>query len=300
MQTTIHDLLVGEDPILLDGATGTILFEMGLQFGDSPELWNVDYPEKIREVHRAYIRAGSQVILTNTFGCNRKRLELHKLSDRTIELNQAAAKLAREEADAASNPVLVAGSIGPTGSILMPYGDMEYEEAVEVFGEQIRALAMSGIDCFWIETMSDLGEVKAAVEACQKLAPDIPIVATMTFDTHGRTMMGVTPENALETLSGLSIVALGGNCGNGTAEIATVIQKMSQTNSDVILVAKSNAGIPHLEQGVAVYDATPEDMADYARSVHQMGARFIGGCCGSTPEHIRAMAQALGKGAPAV
>lgn len=295
MQTTLQELLDNNTSILLDGAMGTMLFQMGLQHGDSPELWNVDEADKIRAVHRQYIEAGSQIILTNTFGCNNKRLELHELESRATELNIAAAKLARAEADASPQPILVAGSIGPTGSILTPYGDMEYEEAVAVFEEQAKALTLGTVDIFWIETMSDLGEVKAAVEACRKVAPETPMVATMTFDTHGHTMMGVKPEQALEILKGLDVVALGGNCGNGIKEIEIIIEKMRAENKDVILVAKSNAGIPHLEKGVAVYDATPDTMAEYARSVQGLGASLIGACCGSTPDHIRAMAKALGK-----
>lgn len=296
MQTTLKDLMATNNSILLDGAMGTILFDLGLQHGDSPELWNVEEPDKISSVHRRYIEAGSQVILTNTFGCNRKRLELHNLSDRAHELNIAAAKLARAEADAAFVPVLVGGDIGPSGSILMPYGDMEYEEAVEVFTEQVKALVEGGVDVLWIETMSDLGEIKAAIEACKTVAPDVPVIGTMTFDTHGRTMFGVKPEQALEALNELDVVALGGNCGNGTKEIETVIEKMRESNPDVTLIAKANAGIPRLENGIAVYDAKPEHMGEYARNVLDLGATFIGACCGSTPEHIRAMAQALGKG----
>ena len=296
MQTTLQQLLDTNTSILLDGAMGTMLFELGLQHGDSPELWNVDEPEKIRSVHRQYIDAGSQVILTNTFGCNSKRLELHRLESRAVELNEAAAQLARAEADASMQAILVAGSIGPTGSILTPYGDMEYDEAVEVFTEQAQALFDGGVDVFWIETMSDSGEIKAAIEACRAVSAETPVVATMTFDTHGRTMMGIKPEQALEALKDLDIVVLGGNCGNGTKEIETVIETMRGHDSDVVLVAKSNAGIPRLEKGVAVYDATPETMAEYARNVQRLGAQFIGACCGSTPDHIRAMAQALGKG----
>jgi 5-methyltetrahydrofolate--homocysteine methyltransferase len=296
MKATIQQLLETQDSILLDGAMGTMLFRLGLQHGDSPELWNVDYPDRVRSVHRAYIEAGSQVILTNTFGCNGKRLELHNLESRAAELNRAAAQLARAEADAASRSVLVAGSIGPTGSILVPYGDMEYDEAVALFEEQARALTDGGVDVFWIETMSDLGEIEAAVGACRMVSPEIPIVGTMTFDTHGRTMMGVQPEAAIERLNDLGLVALGGNCGNGTQEIEGVIEKMRAKNADMILVAKSNAGLPRLENGTAVYDATPESMADYARRVQRLGARLIGACCGSTPAHIRAMSQALSEG----
>lgn len=293
MRTTLDDLLADGRPVILDGAMGTTLFSLGLQHGDSPELWNVEQPEKIRSIHSAYIDAGAQVILTNTFGCNRKRLDLHRLADRAAELNTAAAALARAEADAAPHPVLVAGSIGPTGNILVPYGEMTFDEASDVFEEQATALLAGGVDVFWVETMSDLEEVRAAIEACRRVAPDFPVVATMTFDTHGRTMMGVTPEQALETLSGLDLIAVGGNCGNGPEEIEAVIEKMRAVDPDAVLIAKANAGIPRLERGAAVYDATPEDMAAYALKVRGLGARLIGACCGSTPDHIRAITRAL-------
>jgi 5-methyltetrahydrofolate--homocysteine methyltransferase len=293
MRTTFKDLLATDGPIITDGATGTVLFDMGLMHGDSPELWNVDEPEKIRQLHRGYTEAGSQIVLTNTFGCNAKRLELHNLQDRVAEFNVAGARLAGEVAAQASQPVVVAGSIGPSGSIMLPYGDMAYEEAVAVFEEQARALAEGGVDVFWIETMSDLEEVKAAVEGCRKAAPEMPVTVTMTFDTRGRTMMGVKPEQAVEALAPLGLAAIGGNCGNGTAEIEGVIEKMHEADPNVRLIAKSNAGIPQMVKGVAVYDATPDDMGVYAKRVSQLGASIIGGCCGSTPDHIRAIRSSL-------
>lgn len=270
-----------------------MLFEMGLQHGDSPELWNVEQQEKIHALHKGYIDAGAQIILTNTFGANRLRLQLHKLDDRVAELNRAAAQIAREEADKAPHPVLVAGDIGPTGSILMPYGDMEYDTAVEVFEEQVRPLIEGGVDAIWIETMSDLGEARAAMTAVRNVSEDIPFTITMTFDTNGRTMMGVKPEQAVEELREFNPVAIGGNCGNGIEEIEGVIEKMHAADANITLIAKSNAGIPKLVKGVAVYDASPDDMADYARTVHGNGARIIGACCGSTPDHIRAIRGAL-------
>jgi 5-methyltetrahydrofolate--homocysteine methyltransferase len=293
MKTTFQELLDNNAVIIADGATGTILFEMGLQHGDSPELWNVEEPDKIRRLHQGYVDAGSQIILTNTFGCNRTRLGLHELSDRVEELNVAAATLAREIADAAPHPVVVAGSMGPSGSILLPYGDMEFDEAVDIFEEQARALVKGGIDLIWIETMSDLEEVRAAVEGSRRAAPDVLISATMTFDTNGHTMMGVSPEKALETLRSFNLAAIGGNCGNGLGEIEKVIEKMGAINTDTVLIAKSNAGIPQLIKGVAVYDATPDDMGVYAQTVRKHGAIIIGGCCGSTPDHIRSIKKAL-------
>jgi 5-methyltetrahydrofolate--homocysteine methyltransferase len=300
MRTTLNELLASANgtPIIADGGMGTMLFNSGLINGESPELWNVTNPEKIAVIQRGYIEAGAQIVLTNTFGCNRYRLELHKLQDRAAELNKAAAKIAIAEAEAADHSVAVAGDIGPSGGILEPLGEMTYEGAVAAFEEQARALIEAGVDVLWIETMSAMEEVQAAVEAIRRVDPDFPIVTTMTFDTHGRTMMGITPENALDGMLALGPIALGGNCGNGTAEIETVIRKMRTKNADVVLVAKSNAGMPHLEGSRAVYDATPADLAQYALTVRELGANIIGACCGSTPDHIRAMAEALRKTVP--
>lgn len=295
MKTTLQALLDAGEPIITDGAMGTMLFQAGLEQGGSPELWNVEHPDRIAEVHQGYVDAGSQIILTNTFGCNRLRLELHELSERVAELNKAAAEVARQVANGADKPVVVAGDVGPTGSVLLPYGELEYETAVDVFEEQVRALIEGGADVLWIETMSDLEEVRAAVEAAKRVDPDFPLVITMTFDTHGRTMMGVTPEQAIETLSGYGPVALGGNCGNGPDEIEGVVEKMRAIDPDAVLIAKANAGLPHLEKGVPVYDATPEVMGEYASRVRGLGANIIGACCGSTPDHIRAITKSLGK-----
>jgi 5-methyltetrahydrofolate--homocysteine methyltransferase len=253
----------------------------------------VDAPDKVRAVHRAYIEVGSQIILTNTFGGTPLRLRMHNLDGRTEELNRAGAELAGQAAERAENPVVVAGSIGPSGGILEPYGEMAYGDAVESFRRQVDGLVQGGVDVLWIETMSDLGEVRAAVEGARAVTDSVPLVATMTFDTHGRTMMGVTPEQALQELSALGLAALGANCGNGTEEIETVIGKMAALEPETPIVAKSNAGIPHVEDGVVVYDATPEIMGKYAVKVYELGAKLIGGCCGSTPDHLAAMKREL-------
>jgi methionine synthase I (cobalamin-dependent) len=285
-------LLDRDGIVLLDGAMGTMLMEAGLESGNPPEEWNVLYPERIQTVHRAYIQAGSQVILTNSFGGTRFRLGLHNLQDRVGELNRAAAENARKEADAAGRTVIVAGSMGPTGELLAPMGTMSFEEARDAFAEQAAALAEGGVDVLWIETMSDLNEVKAAVEGARS-ASTLPIAATMTFDTHGHTMMGVSPEKAAQILGDLDLIVLGANCGNGPDEIEAVIEKMRQTNPDAILVAKANAGIPKWVGKELIYDGTPEVMAEYALHARDLGARMIGACCGSTPAHIHAMAEAL-------
>ncbi len=278
---------------MADGAMGTMLFEAGLKFGDPPEVWNVAHPELVRSVHRGYIDAGSKLILTNTFGGNCFRLGMHNLQSRVHDLNCTAAIILRAEVKAAGAGALVVGDIGPSGEILAPLGTLEYADALEGFAEQAAALAAGGVDAIWIETMSALEEVQAAVEGVRKAAPDLPVIATMTFDTRGHTMMGVSPEKAVKALTELGAVAVGGNCGNGPDEILAVIKKMHAANPTAILVAKSNAGMPELVNGKAVYKAKPGDMAHYATEIREAGARVIGACCGSTPAHLKAMAEVL-------
>ena len=290
----LEQLLATHDYLIADGGMGTMLMNAGLEQGDPPEMWNVLHPDRIRAVHRGYIEAGSQIILTNSFGGTRFRLKLHKLQDRAFELNKAAAELARAETDAAPNPVVVGGSIGPSGEIMEPVGALAYDDAVAGFAEQAAGLAAGGAEVLWIETMSDISEVSAAVEGCRQ-ATDLPIVATMTFDTNGRTMMGITPVQAFTELSAMNLAALGGNCGNGPEEIEGVIQAMYATNQNYPFVAKSNAGIPEYLNGQLHYNGTPAVMADYAVKVRNFGARIIGACCGSTPAHIAAMAEALAR-----
>lgn len=290
--TSFEELLATPGPILLDGAMGTVLMDAGLDQGNPPEEWNVLHPDSIREIHRKYIQSGAQVILTNSFGGTRFRLKLHDLQDRAVELNKAAAQNARAEADAANHPVVVAGSIGPTGELLEPMGTMTFEGAKTAFAEQAAALAEGGVDVLWIETMSDLNEVKAAIEGARSVS-DLPIVATMTFDTHGHTMMGVKPEQAIEFLMDFDLSAIGANCGNGPGEIEAVITAMHAIAPGVPLIAKSNAGLPYWDHNELKYDGTPDVMAGYAQRVHELGAKMIGGCCGNTPTHIKAMNEAL-------
>ncbi len=293
MNTTFQELIESSEVILADGGMGTLLLALGLGRGVAPEVWNVEKPEQVRKIHRDYIAAGAQIILTNSFGGSRRRLSFHDLSHRAHELNQAAAQNARIEAEAAGAPVLVGGSMGPTGALMTPLGDLTFEEAKSNFEEQASALIDGGVDVLWVETMSDLQEVLAAIEGCRGVSPDFPIVATMTFDAHGHTSMGISPQAAMEALGGLNLVAIGGNCGNGPVEIETVIETMHKVNPDAVLVSKSNAGAPHMEGDQQVYDASPEVMAEHALRVRDLGARIIGACCGSTPAHIRAMANAL-------
>ncbi len=293
MKSTLQALLDTGRPVVADGGMGTMLIALGLPQGESPERWNVEHPERIRQIHHDYIAAGAQIILTNSFGGTRYRLRRSGLAERVAELNRAAAALARAEADAVPQPVVVGGSMGPTGEMLEPYGDLSFDDAAAAFEEQARALVEGGVDVLWIETMADLEEVRAAVEGARRAAPDTPIVTTMTFDSNGRTMMGVSPEKAITTLRGHGVIALGANCGNGPAEIEGVIEKMRAADATIPLVAKANAGLPRIEGGRAVYDATPEVMARYAAHVRDQGAQIIGACCGSTPAHIAAIAAVL-------
>jgi len=289
----LEQLLQSEDYILLDGAMGTMLMAIGLEQGHPPEDWNVRYPDRILAVHEGYIAAGSRLILTNTFGGTHFRLKLHNLHTRVAELNRAAAQLARRAADSAPHLVVVAGSMGPTGELMQPMGTMTFEQAAEAFAEQAAALADGGADLLWIETLSDLDEVRAAVQGARSVS-DLPIAACMTFDTNRHTMMGVSPQQAVQALSELDLIAMGANCGNGPAEIEDVIGAMARENPNLPLIAKSNAGIPRLVGGTElIYDGTPVVMGGYAHRVRALGARLIGGCCGNTPDHLRAMSAVL-------
>ncbi len=288
--------LLAQGPVMADGAMGTMLFSAGLQFGDPPEVWNLTAPEIIRRIHRGYLEAGSQILMTNTFGGNRLRMALHGNDGRVDELNRTAAILARSEVTAAGGTALVAGDIGPSGEILAPLGTLEYDVAVEAFREQAASLVAGGVDAIWIETMSDLLEVKAAIEGVRQASPSIALITTMTFDTRGRTMMGVTPEDAITSMIAWGADAAGGNCGNGPDELVPVIAKMRAVAPDAVLVAKSNAGMPELVDMRAVYKAEPSVMAQYAVEFRDAGATIVGACCGSTPEHLRAMTAAIQTG----
>ncbi len=275
---------------LLDGATGTELFSRGLGPGDPPEQWNLDEPDKIRSAYRAYVDAGSNIFLTNTFGGTHYRLALHKLQDRVVEINEAAARLGREVADQAmeakpDRTVLVAGSIGPTGELMEPMGSMTPASCTAAFAEQADGLAKGGADLLWIETMSSIEEVEAAVDGCRQMS-DLPICATMSFDTAGRTMMGVTGTAAAELALRLDIDAIGANCGNNLADTEAALVQMREAAPDLLLISKGNAGIPQWHGSELSYSGTPEVMAAYAARAQEIGVQLIGACCGSSPEHI--------------
>jgi methionine synthase I (cobalamin-dependent) len=287
------DALAGGAPLLADGGMGTMLFAAGLEFGDPPETWNVDNAAAVRAVHRDYLAAGSRILLTNTFGANRLRMDRHGLGHRVDELNRAAVALLRDEVEQSGTGALVAGDIGPTGAMMAPLGALTEEAATDIFAEQAAALVGAGVDLVWIETMADLDEVRAAVAGVRRVASTIPLIATMTFDTHGRTMMGVTPERAAHELAALGVDAFGGNCGNGPDELLPVIERMRAAAPQAILVAKPNAGMPRMVDGRTVYDATPASMAIQATLFRDAGTTIIGACCGSMPAHLAAMRAAL-------
>ena len=287
-------LLSSGESVLADGAMGTMLFASGLASGDPPETWNLAHPDVVRAIHRGYLDAGARILLTNTFGANRLRLALHRLEDRVEHLNRTAAILLRAEVSASGRGALVAGDIGPSGEIMAPLGTLERDAAIDVFAEQAGALVAGGADLLWIETMSDLAEMAAAVAGARSASPSTPLVATMTFDTRGHTMMGVSPEAAAEALVALGVDAIGGNCGNGPDELLPVIERMRAVAPDIPLVAKPNIGIPVFVGARAEYRTPPEAMADEATSLRAAGATVIGACCGSTAAHLAAMAAALG------
>lgn len=287
----LEKLLAERDVLLADGATGTNMFALGLPAGHAPEDWNVAEPDKVRALYRGFIDAGSDIILTNSFGGTAFRLKLHDLQARVVELNQAAATLAREVVAEAGRPIVVAGSVGPTGELLVPLGSMTYDDAVAAFTDQITGLKAGGADVAWIETMSAPEEMQAAAEAAINVG--LPYVYTASFDTAGRTMMGLPPANLATVTANLAEapLAFGANCGVGASDLLLAIRDMP--TEDHVVVAKANCGIPQIRGDSVVYTGTPELMADYARLAMDCGVRIIGGCCGTTPEHVRAMRDAI-------
>jgi 5-methyltetrahydrofolate--homocysteine methyltransferase len=288
----LASLLEGRDIVLFDGGMGTLLQDSGLNDGNCGELWNVDNPDAVRDIHEQYAAAGATFLTTNTFGGTRPRLDLQDAGDRVVELNEAAARIARGVADA--HGILVAGDLGPTGELLEPMGTMTQDEAQAVFEEQLRALVAGDIDVVLIETMSDLGEVEAAVAAARTVAPELPIIATLSFDTNLHSMMGVSPAQAVSALGALGVDAVGANCGRGPEEMEAIAALLVAARPEgLLLIAQTNAGLPQLVGDHFEYDAPPHELAEHAVRLHDAGIDVIGACCGSTPEHVRAMHDAL-------
>ena len=276
-----------------DGAMGTMLQERGLTDGGSPELWNVEKPEIIEAVLEEYAEAGARLLTTNTFGGTHGRLAMHGLEDRVYELNKAGAEIAKRVAKRHPG-TFVMGDIGPTGDLMEPMGTLTAEGAQIIFAEQIRGLVDGGVDAILIETMSDLSEVEAAINAAHQIAPHLPVIATMSFDTNLRTMMGVKPAQAVKTLSSLGVRIIGANCGRGMDEMRLIAREMVEARTDgVFIITQSNAGLPVLIGDTFQYQGTPEEMAKFADEMQELGVNIIGSCCGSTPAHTASIASAV-------
>jgi len=289
MQDLIDYLQEG-NLLIADGATGTMLQTMGLPAGMAPDLWNVERPDAVRAHYRSYLDAGSEVILANTFGGNRIKLErTGGLDARMVELNRAGASLAVEEA---GGEVYVAGDMGPTGELLAPYGTLQYEDAVQAYAEQALALVEGGVDLLWGETLTDLNEARALVEGVRQVT-DLPVFCSLTFGRSGRTMMGVTPRQAAEVLWPMGLTAIGANCGEGIPPVVAALDEMRAALPDAVLIAKPNAGVPRLEGSETIYPLGPAEMAAQVPDLVARGAQVIGGCCGNTPAHIAAIAAAV-------
>ncbi len=293
MANSLSTLLEKKKILLADGATGTNYFNMGLMSGDSPELWNVEAPEKVALLHRQFVEAGADVILTNTFGCTRNRLKLHNAQDRVFELNKAAADIAFGVAKEADHEVVVVGSVGPTGELFEPIGALTMETAIQSFAEQMEGLKAGGVDVAWIETMSAREEIEAATAAARQVGLDY--VFTASFDTAGKTMMGVSPAELGSFAATMDPhpIAVGANCGVGASDLLSSVLDITSAKPVCAVVAKANCGVPRVSGDKVIYTGTPELMGDFVRLAINSGAKIIGGCCGTSPDHLAAMRVAL-------
>jgi methionine synthase I (cobalamin-dependent) len=291
-RTALRDLISAHGCALFDGAMGTMLQGAGLGAGESGERWNLERADAVAEIHRGYAAAGAAVVTTNTFGASSPRLASADLGDRVAEVNAAGVRIARKVADEFG--ALVAGDVGPTGELIEPLGTLSSHEAQAVFAEQIEALATAGADLILAETMSDLAEAEAVVRAAHEAAPELEVAVTLSFDTNRHTMMGVSPARAVESLADLGVTAVGANCGRGITDMEAVMAEMVAHRPDgLFLIAQSNAGMPVIHGDEFHYETTPAEMAVYARRMRELGIELVGGCCGSTPAHMAAMAAAL-------
>jgi len=280
--------------MILDGAMGTMLQHKGMKPGECPELFGISNPEILGDIHYQYAQAGSDIVQTNTFGANRFKLAEYGLEKRVAEINAEAVRIARQSVRGES---LIAASIGPTGKLLSPIGEASFDELYDAFSEQVIACEKAGADCISIETMTDIGEMRVALIAAS-YNTSLPVIAHMTFEKDGRTMMGTDPATAVAILEGLQPLAIGANCSGGARELLPIIEKIGEFSSTFITV-EPNAGLPRLVEGTTVFPDTPEEMAEYALRLRDAGANIIGGCCGTTPDHIKAIASAV-KGLPPV
>lgn len=281
-------LINEKGPIILDGATGTNLMEAGMPIGVCPENWVMEHPDVLLKMQSEYVEAGSHIVYAPTFTGNRIKLEEYGLQDRLVEINATLVKLSKQAVD---GKALVAGDMTMTGQQLFPMGELMFEELVEVYKEQARVLAEAGVDLFVVETMMSLQECRAAVLAIREVC-DLPIMVTLTYNEDGRTLFGTPPETAVVVLQSLGVDAIGVNCSTGPMEMVPLVEKMAEY-STVPLIAKPNAGLPELEGKKTVYRMTPEEFAEAGVTLVKAGAAIVGGCCGTTKEHIRALADAV-------
>ena len=289
-RTFLNRLNAGEI-LVADGATGTNYQAMGIEIGVPPEEWVFDKPENVVSLHRAFIDAGSDIILTCTFGGTRLRMRDSKYADRAPELNRHAAELARQAARESGREVFVAGSMGPTGMLMEPYGELTHAVAVDAFAEQAGALAEGGVDFFLLETFFALDEAQAAIEGVKR-ASALPLVVSFSYDQGTRTMMGLTPTQVVRAIVPLGVAAIGANCGKSLDAMEQIVTEMSAMNPGVPLWIKPNAGLPRMEGDVARYDTEPATMAEYTARYIRAGAQMVGGCCGNSPAHVAAIARA--------
>jgi 5-methyltetrahydrofolate--homocysteine methyltransferase len=290
--STFLERLKNESILVADGATGTNLQKAGLGAGKSPEDWVLEQPDKILALAESFVEAGSDIILTCTFGGTRLRLRESQYKDRVVEINQRAAELTRKAASKRSG-VLVGGSLGPTGLLLKPFGPLTVEEAAAGYAEQAGALAEAGVDLLVIETMFSLDEAKAALEGARRVT-DLPAVVSFSYDRGVRTMMGVKPAQVAATFLPLGAAAIGANCGTTLENMEKILQEYHAAAPEAVLWAKPNAGLPEMDaENQAVYKVTPEEMGAFAKKYVELGARIVGGCCGSTPGHVAGIARAV-------
>jgi homocysteine S-methyltransferase len=292
-KTQLFELLeTNQNPLIFDGAMGTMLHSHGESFEGCLDCLNLTKPAAVAEIHRAYIEAGAQVIVTNTFGANRYKLAEHRLEHRLEEINCAGVELAMKVVEASFKPVLIAGDVGPLGVRLAPFGRVQREEAQEAFTEQIKALADSGVDLILIETIADLHEIREAITAAKENT-ELAVIATMTFTRDDRTLLGDPPGKVAKGLTEAGADVIGVNCSEGPAQVLRILRRMKEAVPDVRFLVKPNAGWPERVGGRILYPAGPGYFGDYALAFRQAGADIIGGCCGTTPEHIQAMRTAV-------
>ena len=293
MRISLYDLLQQKRLVLADGATGTNFMHMGLEPGFPPDIWNLTAPDKPETLHKQFVEAGADIILTNTFGANAPRLKLHDMQDETYAINKAGAEIAGRVAEAADRPVVVAGSVGPTGELFEPMGEMTMDSAIAAFKTQMEGLRDGGADVIWIETMSAAEEIQAAAQAAIDVG--VPYAFTASYDTAGKTMMGLSPGDIHGITTNLSEqpLAVGSNCGVGASDLLLGALDMTAAKPDAVVIGKANCGIPHVRGKETVYSGTPELMYDYAQLAADAGLRIIGGCCGNAPEHVAAMRKSI-------